>query len=303
MDYEAALALVTFAELPRVGERRLLRLQALARGRRLTLSRIVGLPPGALARDYGLPAPALARLQAGGFWHTAHCRALVARVAAAGARICQPGDAGYPIRWIERGDPAPPFAYLYGAHELLTVPCVSLLASRGVNEQTVTATVHVARRAAVDDFALALGGMKSTHRIAAVTGRAAGAPRLVVLDRGLFAAFGGPPEFDPFGFGPGRTRFDPRATLVLSTFRPDNHATPRNGRRRDELIAALGDVVVALSARPGGEVERICLRALDRGQCVLSWQGSSPSLVAAGAVAVDESDLRGGLRGFLAPTP
>src|SRR5262249_10189144 len=109
----------------------------------------------------------------------------------------------------------------------------------------------------------------------------------------------GPPQFDPFGFGPGRTRFDPRTTLVLSVFRPHDHATPRSGRRRDELIAALGDVIVALSARPGGEVERICLRALARGQCVLSWNGESTSLRAAGAAPIDAHDLVYGLRRFV----
>jgi predicted Rossmann fold nucleotide-binding protein DprA/Smf involved in DNA uptake len=299
MEYETALALVTLAELPRVGERRLLRVQALARRRGLALARVVALAPGALAREYGLPAAALARLERNRLWHTAHCRALVASLAACGARLCQPGDAHYPRRWAERADPPPPLAYVYGAPELLTCPAAALLASRLPNEQTVTATMRIARSAALEGFALVVGGMKSTHRIAAVTARAAGAPRLVVLDRGLFAAFGGPPEFDPFGFGPGRMRFDPGATLVLSVFRPHDHGTPRSGRRRDELIAALGDVVVALSARPGGEVERICLRALDRGQCVLSWQGSSPSLAAAGAVPVDEADLQRGLRRFL----
>jgi predicted Rossmann fold nucleotide-binding protein DprA/Smf involved in DNA uptake len=201
---------------------------------------------------------------------------------------------------VEHGEPAPPLAYLYGATELLTAPCVALLASRGLNEHTVTASVQIARQVAVEECTLAVGGMKSTHRIAAVSARAAGAPRLVMLDRGLFAAFGGQPEFDPFGFGPGRSRFNHSATLVLSVFRPHDHATPRNGRRRDELIAALGDAVVAISARPGGEVERICLRALDRGQVVFSWQGNSRGLVAAGAVALDERDLQRGLRRYLA---
>lgn len=299
MDYETTLALVTLAELPRVGERRLSRLQERARGRDIPLSRIIDLAPSALARDYGLPAPALVRLQRQGFWHSAHCKALVSRLSACGAQVSQPGDACYPTRWLERGDPPPPLAYLYGEPQLLDVPSVALLASRGVSEQLVAATVHLAQRAAREDFALVVGGMKSTHRIAAVTARAAGAPRIVVLDRGLFAAFGGQPEFDPFGFGPGRARFDPRSTLVLSMFRPHNHATPRSGRRRDELIAALGDLVVALSARPGGEVERICLRALDRGQSVLIWQGDSAALLAAGAVGFDERDLQRGLRRFL----
>lgn len=299
MEYEAALALVTLAELPRVGERRLLRMQEMARGRRVALSSVVGLPLHSWARDYGLPLPARERLERDGFWHTAHCRALVARLHACGARVCARGEPTYPERWADRGDPAPPLVYLFGAAELLHRPAVALLASRGVTAQTVTATVHVAQRAAFDGFALAVGGMKATHRIAAATGRAAGAARLVVLDRGLFAAFGGQPAFDPFGLGPGRTRFDPGASLVLSVFRPNDHATPRNGRRRDGLIAALGDIVVAVSARPGGEVERICLRALDHGQCVLNWHGDNPSLRAAGAIPIDEHDLRYGLRRFL----
>jgi hypothetical protein len=51
-----------------------------------------------------------------------------------------------------------------------------------------------------------------------------------------------------------------------------------------------------VSARSGGDVERICLRALDRGQCVLSWQGNNSSLAAAGAIAIDERDVERGLR-------
>ena len=302
LDYESALALVTLAELPRVGERRLLRVQALARERRLPLGGVVDLAPHALARDYGLPSSALARLGRDRFWHTAHCRALVAQLAACGALVGQPGEAHYPRAWAERADPPPPLAYLYGAPELLGRPTVALLGSRAVDEHAVTAAVRIVQRAAREGLAVAVGGMKTTHRIAAATARAAGAARIVVLDRGLFAAFGGQPQFDPFGFGPRRARFDPAATLVLSICRPHDHATPRGGRRRDELIAALGDVVVALSARPGGEVERICLRALDRGQCVVSWQANSASLVAAGAVPIDAHDLQHGLRRLM-PAP
>jgi predicted Rossmann fold nucleotide-binding protein DprA/Smf involved in DNA uptake len=252
MGYDTTLALVTLAELPWVGERRLLRLQAKAELHRLPLADLVALPPGALSRDYGLPEPARVRLERDGFWHAAHCRALVARLAACGAQVCAPGEAPYPLRWVGRAEPPPPLAYLYGEIELLNCPAVSLLASRGLSEYTVTATGRVAQRAARDGLALVVGGMKSTHRIAAATARAAGAPRLVVLDRGLFATFGTQLGFDPFGLGPRRARFDPRGTLVLSVFRPNDHATPRSGRRRDELIAALGDVIVALSARRGG---------------------------------------------------
>ena len=209
MNYETTLALVTLAELPRVGERRLSRVQAVARGQprpalpyhrsgpehpgarlRFTRRRIAQTPARGLLAFGTLRSAALTPL---GLWR-------------AGG---QPGDSSYPKRWLERGDPAPPLAYLYGAAQLLDAPCVALLASRGVGEQMVSATVHIAQRAAREDFALVVGGMKSTHRIAAVTG--SGGRRtahLVVLDRGLFAAFGGQPEFDPFGFGP-----DARASI------------------------------------------------------------------------------------------
>jgi predicted Rossmann fold nucleotide-binding protein DprA/Smf involved in DNA uptake len=182
---------------------------------------------------------------------------------------------------------------------VLAGPTLSILASREPSESSVVATVQIARHAAGEGFTLVTGGMKATHRIAAAAVRAAGARRAIVLDRGVLAAFRGSFDLDPFGIGSGRARFDARRTLVLSPFRPCDHASPRSGRRRDELIAALGDVVVATSARPGGEVERVCLRALDAGQCVLSWQGENATLAAAGAAPIDEADLRAGLRRFL----
>lgn len=96
---------------------------------------------------------------------------------------------------------------------------------------------------------------------------------------------------DPFGFGPGRSPLDAERTLVLSPFRLMDHAVARNGRRRDELVAALADVIVAVHARAGGVIERVCLAALDRGQCVLSWYGENAGLVAAGATAIEEGNL------------
>ena len=62
-----------------------------------------------------------------------------------------------------------------------------------------------------------------------------------------------------------------------------DHAAAHNGKRRDELIAALADVIIAVHARPGGVIEHVCLQALDRGQVVLSWYGENAGLIAAGA--------------------
>jgi hypothetical protein len=114
---------------------------------------------------------------------------------------------------------------------------------------------------------------------------------VIVLDRGIFATFGARLDRDPFGFGPGRSLLDADRTCVVSPFRLMDHASPRNGQRRDELIVALADVIVAVHARAGGQIERVCLEALDRGQSVLSWYGENAGLVAAGATAITEADL------------
>jgi predicted Rossmann fold nucleotide-binding protein DprA/Smf involved in DNA uptake len=269
-----------------------------ARAAGLSLREVLALPTAALLGEYHLPPPALRRLAHAQLWHTAHCRGILARLEASGARVRAPDDAAFPRPWLLRAHPTPPIAYAYGDEGILALPRVALLSSRILTEHVVTATMRIVRRAAADRCAVVVGGMKATHRIAAMAVRASRARRVVVLDRGLFAAFSRGLEFDPFGVAPGRARFDPRATLVLSSFRTHDHAVPRSGRRRDELIAALGDVVVALSARPGGEIERVCLRALDRGQAVVTWQPNE-ALLAAGAQPLDERELERGLRRFL----
>jgi predicted Rossmann fold nucleotide-binding protein DprA/Smf involved in DNA uptake len=193
----------------------------------------------------------------------------------------------------------PPVVYVHGNPSVLDTPTVAALSSRTLDARTVTTTIEVVRRATQDACTVVSGGMKSSHRVAAVTVRATGAGRAVVLDRGLFAVFGHDLKSDPFGLGPGRAALDLSRNLVLSTFRPYDHAAPANGRRRDRLIADLADIVVAVHARAGGEIESVCLRALDSGRCVLSWHGENAGLVAAGAVPIDEADLEAGLRRFL----
>ncbi len=299
---DSAFDLLAAAELPRVGERRFSRLQDEARRRRLRLRELLDWPAGRLRDELGLPRPAIERLCTARAHHEARCAALARRLAEAGVRIERFGSSGYPSGWARHGEPPPPLAFAHGNAALLHLPIVSLLSSRVVGETTVTASAVVARAAANAGCALAVGGMKTTHRIAAATVRALGAARLIVLDRGLLAAFGGALDRDPFGLGGGRVPFDGRRTLVLSPFRPDDHAVPPSGRRRDALLAALGNVVVALSARPAGETERVCLRALARGQRVWCWGDANPALLAAGARPVAHDDLDDALQALVRDT-
>jgi predicted Rossmann fold nucleotide-binding protein DprA/Smf involved in DNA uptake len=295
-----SFALLLLSELPRVGERVLRRLvqRALETNRRVAV--LLAEPEHVLAYDYGLPEVAVRRLVEDRARHEAHCRVLCDWLREAGVMLAHPAHPSYPSRRLSREVDRPPFLYLYGESALLEHPTLAILNSRDLTEQSVAATVQIARQTAREGFTLITGGMKATHRIAATTVRAMGAPRVIVLDRGIGTAFGDWMDRDPFGLGPGRARLDRQRTLVVSPFRPHDHAVPRNGRRRDEIVAALGDVVVAVRGRSGGEIERICLRALDAGRCVLSWQGENATLVAAGATPIDDVDLRAGLRRFLA---
>lgn len=298
---DAALALLTVAELPRVGERRLQRLREHFERHGVPLAGLADLPPAALRGELALPWAAIRRLRDERASHEARCAALAAALAEAGVRLCPLGDPSYPEGWARHGDPPPPLAYLHGDARLLRRPIVALLHSRLVDAATVTATLHLARAAAAAGCGLAGGGMKTAYRVVAAAARSLGVPRLIVLDRGLLAAFGGQLDRDPFGLGPRRAPFDPTGTLVLSPFRPDDHAVPRSGRRRDALIAALADLVIAVHARPGGEIERVCHAAMARGQRVAVWRAHNRSLVAAGGLPLDAPELDGALAACVRP--
>jgi len=296
---EERFALFALSELPGVGERTLLRLQAEAKRHRHPLRKTLVLPASVLSEEYGLPQAAIRRLTEEHREHDSRCRETLERLTRSEVSVLGPEDSTFPQRWKERGTPCPPIVHQYGNLRILAGPTIAVLSSRDVTERSVLATVQVTRAAARDGFALVSGGMKATHRIASVSGRATGTKRVIVLDRGILATFGIDFGRDPFGFSPGRARFDAAACLVLSPFRPRDHASPRSGRRRDELVADLADLIIAAQARVGGEIERICLRALDRGQPVLSWEAENSSLIAAGAGAIDEADLQYGLDRFV----
>jgi predicted Rossmann fold nucleotide-binding protein DprA/Smf involved in DNA uptake len=283
MDKDTALYAVMLSELPHVGDKGAEHILALNRLRQHSLATFFRLPDAVLRDDYKLHPATLARLGAERAAHETRCRWLLDQLGGAGGAAQLAGDAAYPERLRQRLAPPPVVVYSFGAPDLLEGPTLAVLNSRTVTAHAVSASLATVQAAVAQGFALVTGGMKTSYRIAAVAARAAAAPRVIVLDRGIFATFGARLDRDPFGFGPGRSALDAARTLVLSPFRLMDHAAPRNGQRRDELIAALADVIVAVYARPGGQIER--------GQPVLSWYGENAGLVAAGATPISEADL------------
>lgn len=300
MDKDCGLHAVMLSELPQVGDQAAMRILALNAQRHHGLATFFRLPDAVLREDYKLHPATIARLCSERDAHETRCRWLLDQLTSAGGWVALSADPDYVALVRERLDPPPMVLYALGSPTLLHSPKLAVLNSRVIGEHAVAATLAAVHAAAAQGFTLVTGGMKTGYRIAAVAGRAAAAPRIIILDRGMFATFGAHFDRDPFGFGPGRRMLDAEHTLVLSPFRLMDHASPRNGQRRDEMIAALADIIVAVHARPGGQMERVCLEALDRGQCVLSWYGENVGLVAAGATAIEEADLATGLMRFVA---
>jgi len=285
------LDIIRLWELPQIGEKSAHRILAACHTRGLSLATFFRLPEVLLRDDFELPPAAIARLLRERAAHEAHCRWLTQCVEATGTHLFLFREDAYPSRLQARLGPPPAILSLLGVETVLEAPTLAVLNSRVIDERVVQASHAAVQAAIAQGFTVVTGGMKASHRISAVAARAAAAPRAIVLDRGLFATFGSDVRRDPFGFGPGRNPLDRSRTLVVSPFRLNDHAVAHNGQRRDELVAALADVIIVVYARPGGVIERVCLEALDRGQVVLSWYGENAGLVAAGATAIEESDL------------
>lgn len=270
-----------FYELPGVGERVLTSVLETVRA-----TRPAGLETVAQrASQLGLPPRAGRHLHASLARHRQHCQEVAARLRGVGAWLLTPADRDYPPRWLALAEDAPPVVTGVGGRALLRAPAITVLSSRAVGEASVHAAHAAAAAAGAAGWAVVTSGNKAGYRILSIAARACGTPRVVVLDRGLLAAIGSDPARDRFGLGSGRLRLDLDTTAVVSPFRPSAGHVPHNGPRRDLLVAALCDVIVAAEVRPGGVIERTCLRALDLGRCVLSWQGAHEMLLAAGAAA------------------
>ena len=99
-------------------------------------------------------------------------------------------------------------------------------------------------------------------------------PVIYVMDRGLREALG--PDFDRPPFTAARIRetvFATERDLAVSPFRLDDHALGANNRRRDRVIYALADLIIALDVRAGGGMAGECLRAHRQGRMVWVAEG------------------------------
>jgi DNA processing protein len=193
-------------------------------------------------------------------------RLLLASLHRAGADAVALKDPRYPERLRKLPD-APPILYSSGDAELIGESSVCFLASSRTTDASLIRLRALSDRIAQEGYPIVTGHNRNTYQAAALSAVQFASPVIYVLDCGLYAAGDG--EDQPFPAA--RIGPDPdQRKLFLSPFRPKDPWIGHNNQRRDRLISALAQILVAVDVRPGGVMERECRAALERGQRVIA---------------------------------
>ncbi len=263
--------------VPHLGEKTLTRLLHLIAQQRLSPEACLALSADEWKRRYDLRPQAAAYLEQNREALLARSAELARGLRAHPLHVLTIESAAYPPRLERYDDAPPPILYALGCLPLLDAP-------EAGEPPRFTFTVAVsndappASLARLDEIATALalaGGVPVTghdrapYQRLALAAQRQNRPILYVLDRGLREALG--PEFDRPPFAAARIRdavFLPERDLAVSPFRLDDHGLGSNNRRRDRLVFALADLVIALDIRAGGGMALECRRAFESGRPV-----------------------------------
>ncbi len=203
-----------------------------------------------------------------------------------GVRWITAAEASYPRR-IENMDEDPPgVLFLYGNVGLLQARTFAVASSRGASEEVLRRIERLTEEGVLAGETLVSGHDTREYQASAVVPLRWGAPRILVLDRGLFHALGENLDEEPFRAARlWRFRFDPTTDLVMSMVRPDQAYHRNSNRIRDRVIAALADRLDLPFASQGGNMERLAKSALRCGRKVRIAEDSplASELVALGA--------------------
>lgn len=192
-----------------------------------------------------------------------------------GVSMVTAADAHYPRR-IELMDPDPPgFLFFYGNVRLLEADTTSVLSSRETSRRGLQVIEKLTEEAVLEGRTIVGGHDTPEYQRATVVPLRWGAPRILVLDRGLFKALGEDLKDEPFRAARlWRYQFDPKTDLVVSSINPDKDFHPNSNRVRDRLVASLSLCLDLVETRPGGNMEALGKLALRAGRRVRVWDES-----------------------------
>jgi predicted Rossmann fold nucleotide-binding protein DprA/Smf involved in DNA uptake len=201
---------------------------------------------------------------------------LLERVRQLGIVLVAPGDLRYPHQVHELYGGTPPLLYFRGNLALLGTHSFAVINSSRPTSDGLDHTFALARRLAEAGGTLLSGTEGPAYNLVGTAAQQADANVVVVLHQGLFEVLD-PLERNPF---PLARRLDSRVNwkkiLLVSPIRLDGRWQKGNGARRDTLLVALANTLVAVQIRSGGKMESLCQKARSLGRSVFVCQYSKP---------------------------
>jgi DNA processing protein len=225
--------------------------------------------PEVLREEFGLTMRAAAAWHARARELVNEARGLEERLARHGVGIASAADAHFPAR-LEQFDPDPPgLLFYFGNARLLETRTFCVMSSRRSPPEALRLGERLAEEGVLASEVLVCGHDTPEYQAWAVVPLRWGAPRVLVLDRGLYAALGGDLSQEPFRAARlWRHEFDPKTDLALTTLAPDQAFAPSANQMRDRLIAGLSMRLDFVKVAPGGNMERLLRRGLKAGRAV-----------------------------------
>lgn len=222
-----------------------------------------------LVEEYRLRPAAAAKWVAQREDRLAEAREAENRLDRFGVNLVTAVDPHYPHA-LEALDPDPPgVLFLYGNARLLESRTFAVLSSRKSPPAALDLVERLAEEGVLSGETLTAGHDTPEYQRAAVVPLRWGAPRILVLDRGLYAALGEELSDEPFRTARlWRYRFDPTTDLAVSVCSPDLRYHAGGNKARDRVIAGLARRVDVVIAQPGGNMERLARMALKAGRTV-----------------------------------
>jgi hypothetical protein len=280
--------ILLLSEIPGVGEKTLGRALERLAARGMAPEELLRRTEQELAGEMGFSAAAAGRIRRVTPTMRQAAEGAARSLRRAGARVLTLQDATYPARLRERLPDPPPVLYAYGAENALDRPTFAAANSNGAPEAALAASDRAAATLVEKRWTPVTGHNRPAYQRTALVARRGGGRVCYVLDRGLLEAFDGDLTRQLFPaahiWSPA---YDPECDLTLSPFPLRAHGIALHNRRRDALLFALADMIIAGEVRPGGEMERRCLEALAQGRSVrLALPESVDRLREAGATPI-----------------
>jgi DNA processing protein len=229
----------------------------------------LALSPEALREEYKLSPKAATSLCYDTQSRLSQTQDLEKRLNGLGVNLVTAADAAYPST-VEEFDPDPPgVLFLYGNLKLLGGKTFAVLSSRNARPAELDQIEMLAEAGVLNSEVLVAGHDRPEFQRAAVVPLRWGAPRILVLDRGMFRVLGDDLKDEAFRAARlWRYQFDPATDLVVSPFRPESDFIGVNNKVRDKLVASLARRLDFVNVSEGGGMERIMRMALKAGRAV-----------------------------------